>query len=349
MARDFFNKKPFIIAGPCSAEGPEQLNTVASKLQGNIDLFRAGIWKPRTRPNSFEGKGAIALGWLKTASVEFNIPCTTEVANAKHVEKALEAGIDVLWIGARTTVNPFSVQEIAEALKGVDIPVMIKNPVYADLQLWIGAVERVKNAGIEDIATVHRGFGTYQPSPYRNNPRWEIPIEFKRQFPEVPLFCDPSHIGGSRELIQKVSQKALDLDIDGLMIETHPDPDNALSDPKQQVTPNQLIEILNSLVYRKAKISDDVFLSRLEELRSAIDEHDEELIQILASRMHIAEEIGKFKQEHGVKVFQQERWNEIVEKALASSESLGLSKSFIKKVFDMIHEESIRKQSNIMN
>ncbi len=345
------SKKPIIVSGPCSAESEEQMMATAKELAtlGKVNVLRAGIWKPRTRPNSFEGVGAPGLAWLKKASEATGIPCATEVANAEHVEQCLKHGIDILWIGARTTVNPFSVQAIADALKGVDMPVMVKNPINPDLQLWIGAIERIHRAGIKSIAAIHRGFSSYEKTPFRNAPMWEIPIELKRLCPELDIICDPSHIAGVRELLAMVSQKALDLDMAGLMLESHIQPKVALSDAEQQVTPARLGTILNELTIREASAGTVEFKNQLEELRSTIDQLDEEIIEKLSSRMDIAEQIGQYKRENNVTILQVNRWDELMKKRINMGEAMGLTDDFMKKLLQLIHKESIRRQTTVMN
>ncbi len=340
---------PFIIAGPCAAESEEQVMATAKELsQAGVHLFRSGIWKPRTRPNSFEGVGEKGLKWLQQVRKEFQLPVTVEVANAQHVELALKYNIDVLWIGARTTVNPFSVQAIADALQGIDIPVLVKNPVNPDVELWIGAIERMMNAGIKNIAAIHRGFSAFENTKYRNKPTWEIPIELKRRFPDLPLLCDPSHICGKRDLLQSVAQKALDLNFEGLMLEVHPNPDKALSDKEQQLTPSAFKELISSLIIRKKDFDDSVTQSSLEELRIIIDRLDEQLLEKLAERMSYAEKIGLFKKENGIAIYQPERWNTIVNHVKFLSSEKNLSEDLMLKIFSYIHKESIRKQSGVM-
>lgn len=343
------NGKPYIISGPCSAESEEQMLNIAGQLKDTADVFRAGVWKPRTRPNAFEGHGELALAWLDTVKKETGIKTATEVANAQHVDAALKAGVDVLWIGARTSVNPFSVQEIADALKGVRIPVMVKNPINPDLQLWIGALERIAAAGIEEIAAIHRGFSWFEKTPFRNDPKWEYPIELKRLFPDLEIICDPSHIAGSRELLQMIAQKALDLNFSGLMIESHHDPDNALSDAKQQITPAVLIDMLGKLQMRQATSKDAFFLNRLEQLRESIDQIDEELIQKLSARMALVDEIGEYKLENHVTIYQVERWREILRTRLEWAEALGLDESFVRELLHALHKASIARQTEVMN
>ena len=344
-------KKPYIISGPCSAETEKQLLQTAKELvkHSSIDCLRAGIWKPRTRPNSFEGVGEIGLQWLKKAGREIGLPVTTEVANAKHVELALKSDIDILWIGARTVANPFSVQEIANALKGVDIPVMIKNPVNPDLQLWIGAIERVSQAGVRDIKAIHRGFSSFEKSTYRNTPKWEIPIELMRIFPEIPIICDPSHIGGNRNMIEAISQKALDLEMDGLMIESHINPKEAWSDAEQQVTPKKLQEILSELVVRQPDIKNTELKNKLTVLRNKIDNLDEEIINLLSIRMNVVEEIGSHKKDNDITILQAERWKKIVNDRKKIARSAGVSEELVQRILKIVHEESINLQTNILN
>lgn len=343
--------KPLLIAGPCGAESPEQLIQTARELKkiNRVALFRAGVWKPRTRPNAFEGKGEEALKWLKEVKEETGFKVTVEVANAQHTELALKYGIDVLWIGARTTVNPFSVQEIADVLKGVDIPVMVKNPIHADLQLWIGAIERIYNSGIHKIAAIHRGFHFYGKTKYRNKPMWQLPIELRTQFPDLPLICDPSHISGNRELIPPVAQKALDLGVNGLMIESHINPAVALSDAEQQLTPAALDELISNLVIRKASADTPVVIDKLAQLRNIIDEVDDELMNVLKKRMQIIEEIGRYKKEHQITIFQLERWQEILRTRGQWADKMGISRQHIEKLCQLLHEESIRIQNGLMN
>lgn len=345
------NNDPLIIAGPCGAESREQVLETAKALSQipGIQLFRAGIWKPRTRPNSFEGVGEEGLAWLKEAKQKYNLKTTVEVANANHAELALKNGVDVLWIGARTTVNPFSVQEIADAVKGTDIPVMIKNPIHADLQLWIGAIERINNAGINKLIAVHRGFHFFGKSKYRNKPMWEIMIELKTLLPNLPIICDPSHISGKRDLIQHVAQKALNLGVNGLMIESHINPDKALSDADQQLAPADLKQLLAELQFPKTIINNSERTNKLNNFRQMIDEIDDELMNILRKRISVIEEIGSYKKEHNITVFQLERWQEILRTRSQWAEKLGLSRNHIEKICQLLHEESIRIQNEVMN
>ena len=346
-----FTKKenrPFLIAGPCSAETEEQVMCVAHGLaDAGIDLFRSGIWKPRTRPGVFQGMGSVALPWLKRVKEETGIRTTVEVANAKQVDKALEHGIDVLWIGARSTANPFSVQEIADALQGVDIPVMVKNPTNPDLELWIGAIERVQAAGITKIAAIHRGFSSYAKSIYRNEPYWEIPIELRRRMPGLPLLCDNSHICGNRSELLNIAQYALDLNYDGLMTETHCHPDHALSDAQQQITPETYKLLIKKLVFKREMIDDSDFLEYLDSIRHQIDEIDLEVLNLLSKRMELSEEIGKHKKHNRISILQVARWNEILEKAKDMGRQRGLSEGFIAHYLSAVHQESIMKQAQV--
>ncbi len=346
-----WNKRPLIISGPCSAETEEQVLETAQRLAatGKVDMLRAGIWKPRTRPGSFEGVGVKGLPWLANAKKQTGLPTAVEVATGKQVEDALNFDVDVLWIGARTTVNPFSVQEVADALRGVDVPVLIKNPINPDLELWTGAVERVAKAGIKQIGLIHRGFSSYGNTEYRNAPMWHLAIEMKRRNPGMMLICDPSHISGRRDILLDVSQKSIDLDYDGLMIESHIDPDNAWSDAMQQVTPEVLLKMLDSIQWRVETTDEKSFITALERLREQINHLDDELLQLLGQRMKIADKIGEYKKNNSVTILQTSRWNEILERAMAKGEKLGLSKEFIIKYFDAVHMESISHQNKIMN
>jgi chorismate mutase len=346
-----WKKRPLIISGPCSAETEEQVLETATRLAktGKVDMLRAGIWKPRTRPGSFEGIGTKGLPWMQQAKKITGLPVTVEVATAKQVEDALTFDVDVLWIGARTTVNPFSVQDVADALRGVDVPVLIKNPINPDLELWTGAVERVAKAGIKQIGLIHRGFSSYGNTEYRNAPMWHLAIEMKRRNPELLMINDPSHISGRRDILLDVAQKAIDLDMDGLIIESHIDPDKAWSDAKQQITPEKLGEMIGSIVWRKEDINSEEYHAALEKLRQQINHLDDELMQILSQRMSIAEKIGEYKKNNSITILQTNRWNEILERAFQKGEKLNLSKEFITKYFDAVHMESINHQNKIMN
>lgn len=339
-------ERPMVITGPCSAESEEQVLETAKQLSAKgFQIFRAGIWKPRTRPNTFEGVGEKGLPWLKTVKQETGMYTSTEVANAKHVYEALKHGVDILWVGARTTANPFAVQEIADALQGVDIPVAVKNPINPDLELWIGGIERIYQAGIRKIAAIHRGFSTYDKKIYRNIPQWHIPIELRRRIPQMPIICDPSHIGGKRELIAPISQEAMDLNFNGLIIESHICPEKALSDAKQQVTPDALKEIIDKLVLRDTTRSTE----DLSELRKQIDELDTTILETLAQRMRVAEEIGTYKKEHNMTILQSGRYSDILADRVGQGVGLGLGEEFMGKLLRNIHEESIRHQNDIMN
>ena len=342
-------EKPFLVSGPCSAESEKQVIETAVELAGyGVQVYRAGIWKPRTRPDSFEGRGTVALPWLRRVKEETGMLTATEAANILHVKMALDAGIDILWIGARTTANPFAVQEIADAVRGLDIPIFIKNPINPDIGLWIGAIERINKAGIKKIIAIHRGFSTFQETKFRNTPHWEIPIELKRRIPELPLINDPSHICGRRDLLQDVSQKAMDLDFDGLFIESHIDPDKALSDSNQQITPEALGKLINSLIIRKPEINGNGLNEILESLRFKIDVFDKSLIEILQDRMEISKKIGRFKKSKNVTILQTKRWSEIVDDRVKTGSAKGLSQNFIMKIYTAIHEESINWQNAVM-
>lgn len=339
-------KRPVIISGPCSAETEQQVMDTASRLaKKGIKIFRAGIWKPRTKPGGFEGVGTVGLPWMQRVQQELGMLIATEVATPKHVEAALEAGMDILWIGARTVANPFAMQELADSLKGVDIPVLVKNPVNPDLELWIGGLERINGAGITRLGVIHRGFSSYDKRLYRNLPMWHIPIELHRRYPDLPIYCDPSHIGGARELVAPLCQQAMDLGFDGLIIESHCCPDAAWSDAKQQVTPDVLDFILDKLIIR----SNTQTTESLEALRRQIDEIDNSLIEQLSKRMRISREIGQFKREHGMAVVQTGRYSEIIDKRGAQGVLCGMSSEFMKTVFEAIHEESVRQQIDVMN
>ncbi len=343
--------QPLLISGPCSAETEDQLLTTAHLLAatGKVSVLRAGIWKPRTRPGEFEGIGSIGLEWLKRAKAETGLPTAVEVANAKHVEEALAAGVDILWIGARSTVNPFTVQEIADALKGHDIPVLVKNPVNPDLQLWIGAIERINKAGITKIGAIHRGFSSFEKSSFRNEPMWEMAIQLKTLCPELPIINDPSHICGNRELIPYISQKALDLDMQGLMIESHLDPSVAWTDAKQQLTPAAVNELMERLTVREPESQNEAFVDKLAELRKQIDKIDDLLLQKLGERMKIVEKIGEYKRDNQVTVLQVNRWDEILKKGTAFAKALKLDEHFTEKFLELVHGESIRLQTEILN
>ncbi len=353
--KNMFQKKdsrPFLIAGPCSAETEEQVLATAHDLAGldlGIDLFRAGVWKPRTRPGAFEGQGAAALPWLRRVKEETGLRTTIEVANGNQVYEALKHGVDVLWVGARSTVNPFSVQEIADALRGVDVPVLIKNPVNPDLDLWVGAIERIRNAGVTQIGAIHRGFSAYAKSKLRNAPYWEIPIELRRRMPDLPLICDNSHICGNREDLREVAQQALDLNYDGLMTEVHPTPDAAWSDAKQQITPFIYSELVRSLVVRRETTDNREFLENIENLRHKIDELDLELLNLLARRMRIAEDIGRYKSRNNISILQTVRWNEILERGYTHGRRQGLNDEFIERFLSAVHQESIAHQQAVMS
>ena len=339
-------QRPILIAGPCSAESEEQVMAVASELKNKGGtLFRAGVWKPRTRPGCFEGIGQEALQWLQRVKNELGIPVSTEVATAAHVEQALAASIDLLWIGARTTANPFAVQEIADALRGVDVPVLVKNPVNPDVDLWIGAFERLNNSGVKRLGAIHRGFSAYGEKFYRNAPQWQLPIEFRRRLGDIPMICDPSHIGGKRELVLSLSQQALDLNFDGLMIETHCNPVCALSDARQQVTPDELEMILSKLVHRSADSTNEDFLS----YRNRLDEIDDKLMELLVKRMAISREIGVIKREKGLTVFQPFRYNNTIERYTRYCTDSKIDIEAVKSIFEAVHSESIRQQLRVVN
>lgn len=346
-----WSKRPLIISGPCSAETEEQMIETATRLAqtGKVDMLRAGIWKPRTKPGMFEGNGIVGLPWLAKAKKITGIPTTVEVATAKHVEDALKFDVDMLWIGARTTVNPFSVQEIADALRGVDVPVLIKNPIHPDLELWSGAIERLQKVGVKQVGMIHRGFSSYGNTEFRNAPMWHLPIEMKRRYQGMPIICDPSHICGNRSMLQSVAQKSIDLDFDGLMLESHIDPDNAWSDAKQQVTPERLLELLNDLVWRHESTTEQEFITALTTLREQINQVDDELMTLLGQRMKLSDKIGEYKKNNDITILQTNRWNEILERAFQTGGKLGLSKEFITKYFDAVHLESIQHQNKIMN
>lgn len=342
-------KRPFIIAGPCSCETEQQMMETAVRLKDKgVTALRAGIWKPRTRPGMFEGIGIEGLSWLVQAGKAAGLPTAVEVANGQHVEDALEAGIDILWIGARTTVNPFSIQEVADALKGVDVPVLVKNPLNPDLQLWIGGLERVYVAGIRRLGAVHRGFSSYEKTKYRNKPMWELPIELRRLHPEIPIVTDPSHICGDRSMIGETAQKAFDLNFDGLMIESHRDPENAWSDSKQQVTPERVGEIISKLVIRSS-VLDYEAEDFLAVLRGHIDRIDNYLLELMGERMEVARQIGEFKRENGITILQAARWDQIVRDRVAKGGTKELTEEFVRDLMKAVHQESIRHQNKVMN
>ncbi|RYD78973.1 MAG: 3-deoxy-7-phosphoheptulonate synthase [Sphingobacteriales bacterium] len=345
-----WNKRPLLISGPCSAETEEQVLETAQRLANTskVDVLRAGIWKPRTKPGMFEGIGVKGLPWLLNAKKITGLPTAVEVATAKHVEVALQFDVDILWIGARTTVNPFSVQEVADALRGTNVPVLVKNPINPDLELWSGAIERLQKVGVKDIGMIHRGFSNYGNTEFRNAPMWHLPIEMKRRFPEMLLICDPSHICGNRHMLQSIAQKSIDLDFGGLMLESHIDPDNAWSDAKQQVTPERLAEIFDALVWREENATQEEFVNALATLREQINHIDDELLTLIGQRMKIADKIGEYKRDNNVTILQTNRWNEILDRAVNKGEQLGLSKEFIIRYFDAVHLESISHQNKVM-
>ena len=346
-----YKGRPFLISGPCSAETEEQVMETARQLAAinAVSVFRAGIWKPRTRPNAFEGVGSEGLKWLRRVKEETGLLVGTEVANEKHVYEALKYGIDMLWIGARTSVNPFTVQEISDALNGVDVMVLVKNPINPDIELWVGALERIARAGITRLGAIHRGFSSYEKTTYRNQPNWQLPIELRRRIPDLPIICDPSHIAGARQYLHEISQKALDLNFDGLMLESHINPKEALSDAAQQVTPNELKELLSRLILRNTSTSDPKLLDVLGELRQQIDLYDDHLLDLLEQRMKVAETIGKYKKENNITILQSSRWDEIIKKVIVKGQTKGLSSEIIDTIFKAIHQESINHQMKVMN
>jgi len=346
--KKFIHKKPYLIAGPCSAESENQLLTIAKAVEGTADVFRAGIWKPRTKPNSFEGIGKDALSWLKTIQQETSLKVVTEVATAKHVELCLESGVDMLWIGARTTVNPFYVQEIAEALRGVDIPVFVKNPIHPELGLWLGAFERLNKVGVKQLAAIHRGFYSYEKVAFRNDPKWEIPIKLREEIRDLPIICDPSHIAGKAALIEDIAQTAMDINLDGLMIETHHNPSVALSDSEQQVTPVELNRIMSNLVLRDTKLRDEEFKVQLLNFRNQIDNFDTRIIELLNNRKQVVEHIANFKNENRLTIFQIERWFEILNTRKENANLLGVDEQMVEEIFALIHKYSILTQTKIM-
>jgi len=347
---DFKLDHPLVIAGPCSAETEDQVLKIAHDLKNtDVSIYRAGIWKPRTRPGMFEGVGAIGLKWLDKVKKETGLLTATEVANASHVKLALEYDIDVLWIGARSTVSPFIVQEIADALKDTDKIVLVKNPVNPDLSLWLGGLERLYTANIKKLGVIHRGFSTYEKTKYRNNPEWQLAIELQNRFPDIPLICDPSHIAGRRDILQDISQTALDLNFDGLMIETHTDPDNAWSDAAQQITPKVLVKMMEDLKIRTLTSDEAGYQNQLNTLRTQIDVIDHGILETLGKRMKVAVSIGELKKQKNVAVLQTKRWNEILGNMILEGEKKGLSEEFVLKMFKAIHQESINNQEKVIN
>jgi len=344
----FIHKKPYLIAGPCSAESENQLLTIAKAIEGTADVFRAGVWKPRTKPNSFEGVGKDALSWLKTIQQETSLNVVTEVATPKHVELCLESGVDMLWIGARTTVNPFYVQEIAEALRGVDIPVFVKNPIHPELGLWLGAFERLHKVGVKQLAAIHRGFYSYEKVAFRNDPKWEIPIKLRKEIRDLPIICDPSHIAGKSALVEDIAQTAMDINLDGLMIETHHNPAVALSDAEQQVTPIELNRIMNNLVLRDTKLRDEEFKGQLLNFRNQIDNFDTKIIELLNNRKQVVEHIANFKNKNRLTIFQIERWFEILNTRKENANLLGVDEQMVEEIFALIHKYSILTQTKLM-
>ena len=341
-----YGKRPFIIAGPCSAESEEQVMETATQLARNgCKIFRAGVWKPRTKPGGFEGHGEPALAWLKRVKEETGMLVTTEVATPEHAEMAMKYGIDLLWVGARTTTNPFAMQALADSLRETDITVLVKNPISPDLELWIGALERLNGAGIKRLGAIHRGFSSYDKTIYRNRPMWQIPIELRRRIPELPIICDPSHIGGKRELIAPLCQQAMDLGTDGLIIESHCNPDVAWSDADQQITPDVLEKIVSHLIIRDTTATTE----EIAQLRQQIDELDNSVMDILAKRMQVCREIGQYKKEHNITVLQARRYNEILDKLGAQGAQCGMDADFVKKIYSAIHEESVRQQIDVIN
>ncbi len=339
-------KRPMLISGPCSAETEGQVLSTAKELaQNGVKIFRAGIWKPRTKPGGFEGIGKQGLEWLRTVKIETGMLTATEVATAEHVYQALKAGVDLLWVGARTTANPFAVQEVADALRGADVPVLVKNPVSPDLELWIGGMERIYNAGIRRMGAIHRGFSTYDKTIYRNVPQWAIPIELRRRLPQIPIICDPSHIGGKRDLVKPISQQAMDLGFDGLMIESHCNPDEAWSDASQQLTPTALKQMMSELIIREGVVTTE----DLANLRTQIDELDNALLELLAKRMRVSKEIGIYKKEHNMPVLQTNRYEEILVKRTHDAGSMAMNEDFVKSILRAIHEESVQQQIEILN
>lgn len=342
---------PLLVAGPCSLESEEQTLATARLLAKDhrVFIFRGGIWKPRTRPGSFEGVGSVGLKWLKRVKEETGLPVCTEVANPQHTEEALKNGIDILWIGARSTASPFVVQDIADVIKGTDCVIMVKNPVNPDINLWMGAIERINMAGIKNIVAIHRGFTPFRETKYRNYPNWQTVIELRRLMPEVPVICDPSHISGKREYLPEISQKAFDMGLDGLMIESHVDPSCAMSDKEQQLTPAELSRLLDKLVIRHPSADNPQFENELEMLRSRIDSLDTELLEVLSSRMDIVREIGNYKKENNVTALQINRWAQLIDSRVSVGQKLNLNRTFVQILFQLIHEDSVRMQTEIMN
>ena len=346
--KKFIHKKPYLITGPCSAESESQLLSIAQSVKGSADVFRAGVWKPRTKPNSFEGVGKQALSWIKNVQQETNLKVMTEVATPKHVDLCLESGVDMLWIGARTTVNPFYVQEISEALRGVDIPVFVKNPIHPELGLWLGAFERLNKVGVKQLAAIHRGFYSYEKSVFRNDPKWELPIKLRKEVRELPIICDPSHIAGKATLIEDIAQTAMDINLDGLMIETHNNPVVALSDAEQQITPQKLKNIMQNLVLRDTKLRDEQFKGQLLDFRNQIDNFDTQIISLLNNRKQVVEKIANFKNENRLTIFQIERWFEILNTRKENASLLALDEQMVEELFALIHKYSILTQTQIM-
>lgn len=345
----FQGNTPELIAGPCSAESEVQIMETARRLKNlGVSVFRAGIWKPRTHPNTFEGVGAAGLKWMQRVKNELGMKIATEVASEKHIFDCLKFGIDMVWLGARTTANPFLVQEIADALKDVDIPVLVKNPVNPDLDLWIGALERLNQAGIKKLGVIHRGFSTFEKIRYRNSPEWQIAIELRSRYPEIPFFCDPSHMGGSKKYIQEISQRSLDLGLDGLMIESHCDPSCALSDAKQQLTPEELGELLKNLTVRKSDSDSPEYKENIDQLRAKIDVIDENILYILGSRMKISRQIGEYKKNNNIAILQTSRWDSLLAKAIEKGAENGLTEKFVTALFNAIHEASVDVQNEIL-
>lgn len=346
--KNFFKKKVFLVAGPCSVESKEQVFKTAEKIKDHIDVFRAGIWKPRTKPSSFSGLGDISLEWLTSIQKVFGLKVMTEVGNTNHVEKCLKAGIDMLWIGARTTVNPFYIQEIAESLRGVNIPVFIKNPIHPDIGLWIGAFERFHQIGVVELAAIHRGFFTYESSPFRNDPKWEIPIKLKKEIPNLPIISDPSHIAGEKRFIYDISQTALDLNMNGLMIETHINPAEALSDPNQQIVPEDFLKLVKNLTVKESKINNKKIINEIKTLRGKIDLADKEIVELLRYREQIVKRIAKIKKANNVTIFQIERWNEILTNRRIEAKQLNIEEKMLTDIFELIHKYAILLQAKII-